>query len=71
MLDSLEAKTLEYWCLSHCWVGGPDAADGITTQEALSTLTDICENLNPERPLALRVYMLRDEIIEGGKRTHG
>ena len=68
---SLEDKTLAYWTLHHCWVGGPNADEMVTTQRALGILTDICENLNPARPLAVKVSMLRDEIIVGGKRTHG
>ena len=71
MLLSLESKTLEYWCLSQCWTDVSSADENMTTGDALSILTNICENLNPERPLALRVYVLRDQIIEGGKRTHG
>jgi len=68
---NLEDKTLAYWKLSQCWLGGPDVTEEVTTQFALGALTKICDNLNPARPLSVKVFILRDEIIVGGKRVHG
>lgn len=58
-MDSLEEKTLQYWLLLSCPMS---AGDAITISNSLLS------NLNPSRPLALRVDAYLTRVIVGGHR---
>lgn len=61
---SLAEKTRQYWNLSRIWYGIPGTRS-ISTGEALHRLNNVTEQLNPNRPLAIRVFNLKSDIILG------
>lgn len=62
---SLEEKTLGYWNLSSTYQGKPSQTPNITTEQAIKTCNVLASQINPARPLAKRVYLIKDSIIVG------
>lgn len=58
---SLQAATLEYWCLSRHWNGIDPSPP--TIENALYRIGDSLQHLNPARPLAARMRRLQMDII--------
>lgn len=65
MIDTLEQRTLKFWCLSRKWNG--HAKKRVPTVAALKALNGITEVTYYKRPLLKRSSALQEDIIRGGK----
>ncbi len=65
----LHSQTVEFWKLSQSW-NGVKNHEAITCQDALNTSNALLRELNPERPLALRVSFLKDKVIMYGSKKN-
>lgn len=65
-VSDLESNTQAYWRLAKCWNGKSD--ETYTIGEAIQTLKQVQDHLNPARPLARRAAILDGKIIESGQK---
>jgi hypothetical protein len=66
---SLEEKTLGYWNLSTAYQGKPSQTPNITTEGAIKACNTLAEQINPARPLAKRIFLIKDSIIVGAPKS--
>lgn len=64
--ELLQHQSITYWKVAQAWNGC--SQENITTEDAFSYLNGVLKELNPARPLAMRVNMLKGYLIEFGSK---
>ena len=64
--EVLADKTMSYWKLNQVWNGV--RRDALTVADAINTTQEILQDINPKRPLAIRVSELHMNVINFGTR---
>lgn len=65
--QELHEKTLDYWNLSRCW-NGITHKPQLTISDAIQLTNGILNSINPERPLAMHVAVIKHNIIMHGSK---
>lgn len=64
-MSYLEVQTQKYWNISLQWNGRPTKVRGVSTGDAINTLSGVLYNMNPSRKLANKVADLLDDVVHG------